>query len=226
MLIGTNTLVEWSEGEHAKSAKMIDNVKQFLSQQEDEFRPPYGRHIVKRPRRCVFCGTSNDAELLHDATGSRRFYVLRTGKALNLGLTLDWRDQIFAQALAIYQLHRASKPGSQDWERTRWWFTAAEDHKRVGAVKEFQAQSVWFEDLALWIQEQSKEKGPDWKFTIGEAIEGALDMDKDKKSKRVQNEVRQTLLQLGCQELGRIYHLGRQARWWKAPEAADDDLPF
>jgi predicted P-loop ATPase len=227
MLIGTNVVVEWSEGEHAKSSKMIDNVKQFLSQQEDEFRPPYGRNNIKRPRRCVFCGTSNDMELLHDSTGSRRFYILETGKALDLAKVVDWREQLFAQALAIYQLHMASKPGSPDWDRTRWWFTAAEDKVRVKAVTKFRAQSAWYEDVSEWLDARISEHGRDWKFRIGDVISGALDMDKDKKSKRVETEIRQVLVQLGCQApTGRSYHQGLQALWWTPPKDAQDDLPF
>ncbi len=227
MLIGTNILVEWSEGEHAKSSKMIDNVKQFLSQQEDEFRPPYGRNNIKRPRRCIFCGTSNDMELLHDTTGSRRFYILEVGKYVDLSKVVDWREQLFAQALDLYLKHRASKPGSPDWDRTRWWFTAAEDKERVKVVKKFRARSVWHEDISEWMDARISENGADWKFRIGDVIEGALGMDKDKKSKKVENEVKQVLLDLGCRPpAGRESHNGIQAMWWQPPPLADDDLPF
>lgn len=54
-------------------------VKQFLSKCEDIYRAAYGRRTEKYPRRCVFCGTSNDTEFLKDATGNRRFWPVDVG---------------------------------------------------------------------------------------------------------------------------------------------------
>jgi len=54
-------------------------VKQFLSRTEDIFREPYGRHTNPYPRRCVFFGTTNDAEFLRDRTGNRRFWPVDVG---------------------------------------------------------------------------------------------------------------------------------------------------
>lgn len=220
MLIGTNVLVEWSEGEHAKSAKMIDSVKQFLSQQEDEFRPPYGRYMVKRPRRCVFCGTSNDVELLHDNTGSRRFYVLQTGRDVDLERVLEWRDQLFAQALALYSRYCDAVPGSTDWHATRWWFTAREDVDREAVVSQFRATSVWQEDIAAWLDALVRDKGPEAAFLIGDVMEHAVQLPRERKSKRAEAEVRACLLALGARELGRVRRNGRRARWWDFPTAA------
>jgi putative DNA primase/helicase len=51
-------------------------VKQFLSAQEDMYRPPYGAQIKKRPRHTVMGGTTNADTFLKDATGDRRFWPL------------------------------------------------------------------------------------------------------------------------------------------------------
>lgn len=227
MLIGTNVLVEWSEGEHAKSALKIDRVKGFLSQQEDEFRPPYKKHVVSRKRRCVFVGTSNDDELLHDATGSRRFYIIKTKADVDLDSMLAIREQLFAEALALYQGFMASAPGTPAYEAGRWWFTATEDKVRAAAVAEFQARSPWFEDIEPWVEERARSDQPE--FTLSQVIEHCVKMDRDKKSKRVEAEVRHTLVALGCQAPdGRTTVGGRRARWWQPPSAPgpDDDLPM
>lgn len=217
MLIGTNVLVEWSEGEHAKSAKMIDSVKQFLSQQEDEFRPPYGRYMIKRPRRCVFCGTSNDIELLHDNTGSRRFYVLRTGADIDLKRVVAWREQLFAQALGLYRRWRAADADSADWHATRWWFTAAEDGEREAVVSQFRAESVWHEDIAAWLESLRRDKGDGALFLIGDVAEHAVQLPRERKSKRAMAEIRASLLALGARELGRVRRHGVRALWWSLP---------
>ena len=34
-------------------------IKSFITRRNDRFRPPYGKHVVERPRQCVFAGTIN-----------------------------------------------------------------------------------------------------------------------------------------------------------------------
>ena len=52
----------------------IESVKNFITKQEDTYRPAYGRHVVTFPRQCVFYGTTNDPYCLKDRTGNRRFW--------------------------------------------------------------------------------------------------------------------------------------------------------
>jgi putative DNA primase/helicase len=73
-------------------------VKQFLSAQEDMFRPPYGAQIKKRPRHTVVGGTTNADTFLKDATGDRRFWPLEV-QVVNLDALKHMRLQLFAEAL-------------------------------------------------------------------------------------------------------------------------------
>lgn len=58
-------------GELTAMTKQETNaVKQFLSKTDDIYRAAYGRRTDKYPRRCVFCGTSNEGEFLKDTTGN------------------------------------------------------------------------------------------------------------------------------------------------------------
>lgn len=67
-------------GELAGLNKMeTERVKQFLSQNEDVMRLPYGRRVGVYPRRCIFFGTSNSYDYLKDPTGSRRFWPIDAG---------------------------------------------------------------------------------------------------------------------------------------------------
>ena len=83
-------------------------VKQFLSKREDIYRAAYGRNVQKYPRRCVFFGTSNDAEFLKDATGNRRFWPVDVG--IHRARKSVWEelpgevDQIWAEAYAYWVL--------------------------------------------------------------------------------------------------------------------------
>jgi hypothetical protein len=226
-LISRKTVVEWSEGEHAKSPKMRDKVKSFLSQTEDEFRSPYKAYSVKRPRRCVFVGTSNDNALLHDETGHRRFYVMRVGVGIDHDLLLQVREQLFAQALHHFNAFLGAKKGTPDWNANRWWFRGQGDVARGKVVAEFQSRSVWFDNIGEWVEGRRGLKHPE--FTLSDVLENAVKMPRDRKKKQVEALVRGDLKQLGCKELGNIHVNGRRGRFWAPPEAVpgpDDDLPY
>lgn len=83
-------------------------IKQFLSKTDDIYRAAYGRRTEKYPRRCVFCGTSNDSEFLKDSTGNRRFWPVDVGE--HPVVKSVWKDlpgevdQIWAEAYMLYVL--------------------------------------------------------------------------------------------------------------------------
>jgi putative DNA primase/helicase len=85
----------------------VESVKHFISKQEDSFRPAYGRVIETFPRRCVFIGTTNDANFLKDPTGNRRFLpvdVFRSRAKRNLLTELKPEvDQIWAEAVKLFK---------------------------------------------------------------------------------------------------------------------------
>lgn len=83
----------------------IENVKTFLSKQEDSYRPSYGPRLETYPRQCIFAGTSNRDDFLRDATGGRRFWpvVVKDSTRMWSELTPDIVDQIWAEADFLYK---------------------------------------------------------------------------------------------------------------------------
>ncbi|MEG0720900.1 MAG: virulence-associated E family protein [Lachnospiraceae bacterium] len=83
-------------------------IKQFLSKCYDIYRAAYGRQTERRPRRCVFFGTSNDNEFLKDTTGNRRFWPIDVG--VRPAKKSVWNDlpsevdQIWAEAYTYWAL--------------------------------------------------------------------------------------------------------------------------
>lgn len=99
-----NWIIELSEMAAARKAE-VEQIKQFVSKQEDNYRAAYARRTQCHPRQCAFFGTTNDEEFLRDPTGARRFWpivVTEAGKTLGAGLTEAVVDQIWAEAVACY----------------------------------------------------------------------------------------------------------------------------
>ena len=119
-------------------------VKSYLSRLVDSYRPSYGKHVIDRPRSCVFIGTSNNAQFVTDKTGARRFYPVEcnlTGYELH-----DIKDQCkadvlqcWAEALAKYDTpfmyayaDRELKPTIEEQQET-----AVEEDYRVGLIEQY-----------------------------------------------------------------------------------------
>lgn len=89
---------------HAIHRGDIERTKNLLTMQSDRFRPKFGRRPVEIPRRCVFAGTTNQERYLMDQTGNRRFIPVECG-AIDLKWIADNREQLFAEAVALYRLN-------------------------------------------------------------------------------------------------------------------------
>lgn len=90
----------------AMSRSEVEATKSFISRRVDKYRPPYGRHTVEQPRRCVFLATTNEKRYLRDATGNRRFWPIRIGDVDLDGLA-EARAQLLAEAVVAF---KASEP--------------------------------------------------------------------------------------------------------------------
>jgi predicted P-loop ATPase len=129
---------------HKFSAAEVNEVKKFLTQQTDRYRPPYGRAVVEAPRRVVLNGTINPEgnAYLRDPTGARRFWPVTVGSLDTDAIALD-RDQLWAEALELY---RANTP---------WWVQEEEQ-----AAVEFEQEKrtdvdVWVDNITPMLKGQT-----------------------------------------------------------------------
>jgi predicted P-loop ATPase len=89
-------IVELSELLAMKRTKDVEATKSFITSREDVYRAPYQRRTERRDRRCVFAGTTNNADFLTDRTGNRRFLPIECGKN---PITIDiFKDEDFAKS--------------------------------------------------------------------------------------------------------------------------------
>lgn len=98
-------------GEMASFKKAENNDKKaFITRQEDEYRPPYGRTVMRRPRYFVLAGTTNETEdgYLTDDTGNGRYWPVRCDE-IDLDGLQQVKEQLWAEA--IYRF----KTGERTW---------------------------------------------------------------------------------------------------------------
>ncbi len=134
-------IIEISELAGLRKAE-IESTRSFISRQDDNYRPAYGRVSTSHPRRCTFIGTSNaETGFLRDLTGNRRFWpVSVSGYGSKNPFTIDKRtiEQIWAEAKYILNdgetlyLSQTQEEMARNVQRD-----AMETDDREGMVKEF-----------------------------------------------------------------------------------------
>lgn len=137
-------VLEWGEIERVTGRRGADEIKSLLASRFDDYRPHYGRAMVRVPRSCVIVGTTNQEQFLDDETGSRRFLCVRVGREIDAGALALVRDQLWAEAVAAF---RADEP---------WWFDLAENATREAGAEDHTVESPWESTLRTWIAGQGR----------------------------------------------------------------------
>lgn len=154
-------------------------TKAFISRVEDRYRPPYGKHLTKRLRQCVFVGTINvPGGYLKDPTGARRFWPVTCG-AIDLEALRRDRDQLFAEAAS--QFHNGA----------RWWLETPELEALAAAEQTARFEvDAWTDRIERWLADRSD-------VSIGEILVGALGLSPERSwSQTAQNRVVKILIDL------------------------------
>ncbi len=94
-------------------------TKAFVSSQVDRFRAPYERAPRDWARQTVFVGTTNQDEYFKDPTGNTRYWPLRVEEVepINLDGLAAARDQLFAEAVALYKRGERWHPSRDEQQR-------------------------------------------------------------------------------------------------------------
>lgn len=124
--------------------KEAEAVKSYITRREDTYRAPYDRHPQTKPRRCIFIGTTNNAQFLSDKTGNRRFYPVRchcTGYDLfnNQEQIKQYIRQCWAEARALYLENKLPPYADRDLlpEIREMQESAMEDDYRIGMIRSY-----------------------------------------------------------------------------------------
>jgi predicted P-loop ATPase len=132
-------------------------IKAFMSRSVDQFRPPYGRHVIESPRHCIFAGTVNGGEFLRDETGARRFWPVHCEGFIDVEGIKRNREQMWAEAVALYR------------QGATWWL---DDSTLVAASEEqqaaYQERDVWLPLIETYMRHSQTPE------TIGNILELCL----------------------------------------------------
>lgn len=171
-------IIEIAELSGFKKAE-IESIKHFITKREDMFRPAYGRVVETYKRQCVFFGTTNNADFLHDPTGNRRFMPIDVRpqyvtKSVMNDLDDNEIDQIWAEA---YELYKKGEPlyliNEEDSIAKSEQASHAETDERSGIIEQYlntKLPSNWNElginERRAWLDDPLINKGTQIRYKV------------------------------------------------------------
>lgn len=198
-------ILEWAELDSMLRAKDAESVKQFVTCAADRVRPPYEPSPRVFPRCSVIVGTTNSDEFLRDSTGSRRYWPIDVGDgSINIDLTMDWREQLWAEAVVHYR------------SGARWWLADDEESKLASESAQFQASDAWEELIEVHLG-----KFPAVTLTVSHLLEKAIAKPPGQWSRSDEMRVSDILKRLGYRRDGRSTgDDGRKRHTWSRSPGA------
>lgn len=181
--------------------KATDNeMKEFITRQEEKFRRPYGRNVEMFKRQCVMVGTVNHGGYFRDITGNRRYWPVYC-EWIDFKKLEEDVDQLWAEAVVAFHDGKIWWPETEA-ERL---MCAAEQDKRL-------EEHPWERHILTWLctpraEEKMKENGGG--LFISDILEGRFNLEYAKQDKRSQGAVSSVLHKIG-------WHAAERARVGKS----------
>ena len=170
----------------------VESIKAFITRTHERWIPKYREYETTYARRLLLIGTTNEDEILNDATGARRWLPIQVGQCYPKQLVID-RNQLWAEASVLFL------QTGIDWQEA----------ERLAPVQheKFRDTDVWEEPVEAWLKNCNR------RITIFEALENGAKITTDKKSKALQNRMGKVLVSLGC-----IKRSEGNKRGWDVPQ--------
>lgn len=128
-------------------------AKHFMRRQDDDVREAYGRTVSRFPRQCVFWGTTNDQKYLRDPTGNRSYWIVKCNvDSIDFKAILREKDQLWAQAVAIYDEMRARYPHG-DLPLTLTGKALDEAKRLQERARQKELWETWVEGCLEWLDQ-------------------------------------------------------------------------
>jgi predicted P-loop ATPase len=201
----------------------IESVKAFASRQVDSARMAYGHLPDRRPRACIFIGTVNDLQYLHDRTGNRRFGPVVT-TIIDLAALEKDRDQLWAEAAA-----RETRGDSIELPEELWGVAAKEQEERLQGdpwedrIKELEADLRKNATHHLAEREIKKDR---WMVATIDLLDTLLEVPKERQGTAANTHLASAMRRCGWtrEDEALFFKNGRRARGYWKPAAAINKL--
>ena len=211
MQINGAWLYELGEIEHVTGRAHAGRIKAFMSSQRDNFRAPFMRSVATYPRHCVIVGSTNEDQFLNDPTGSRRFWCVRVGGVVDIDRLRDWRDQLWAEAAALYSQNKEA-----------WWLSPEAEAKLREESEAFRMSDPWEAALARWLEEEAaKPEAVRRPITTQRMLTEALGKRVEDHDQRSANRVAAVMQQLGWSNRVERLDASRVARVWRRRDVGE-----
>lgn len=193
-------IYEWGEIEQITGRAHAGKVKAFVTSQVDSFRPPFARTVSAYDRANVIVGSTNEDQFLNDATGSRRFWVVRVNGRIDLDTLAAERDQLWAEAVHAF---RAGDP---------WWLSGEAEGLRSESSEDFRVSDPWEDAVSTWIDTRTPDSPKT--FTTRQILTTALSVRLEDQTQAAANRVAAVMKKLGFRNhIARID--GKVQRIWE-----------
>jgi putative DNA primase/helicase len=201
-----------------------DQVKQFFSSQKDRYRGAYEKYVAEHPRQCVIFCSTNKKHYLYDLTGNRRFWPVWIEHFIKLDWLQKWRDQLFAEAYALYM---AGEPYYPTHEEEEEFFVPEQKKRLVETAVQSRLYELLTREGALSSSEGklTADLNVNTKFVTLDKLVSALGADAAKSSGVLESQIRGWMDSQGW-DFGREGS-GQRRRGYKQPKVwppvIDDD---
>lgn len=188
LLMSGRTVIEVPEMQ-GFSRRENSDLKAFLSLDRDSYRILYSQDIRTVTRRCLFIMTTNEQQILRDATGSRRFAVIEVAKMRDDLIQRD-RLQLWAEGRQIFLEEGAKRL------HTRLERATANTEQNI----RYATQDAWADDIAEYIAAQEKQpEGTRYPLSTRAILQYALNIDRGQRRIQDQQRVAEIMRTLGFQ---------------------------
>lgn len=188
-------------------------LKNLLSVRTDTFIPPFGRAEVTRQRTAIIVGTTNDREVLTDATGARRFWIVDTEHSpyprARLGELRQMLPQLYAEAAQAYR------------EGQQWWMSD-EEQRLADVANQARTEADPLLESAREVFDANT-GGPAAGFTAQDFSEALLLRADTVRDRRLTARAVSKILQTAGFIRGRTYRHGQQIRVYYRRDIVSDD---
>ncbi len=169
---------EFGEIEKVSNKHDVSQIKAFMSNRNDVFRVPFGRSSKSYPRKFVIVGSTNKPDILQDATGDRRFWIIKIDQPIDIETVREERDQLWAAAVALYKRGESA------------FLPRDQDAVREEMNKEYRADDPWEEPVSNYVEFFNTVKMID-------ILKNGLDIPLERHDRRTQDRVSTILRNLG-----------------------------